>query len=805
MDVYVNGEPAGTWETATGNTVNTYHEIDVTGIDDLDALEEYFNETGIMPYEMVNGKKVYVTFAKLPQNNTAVSVSAISDLVTIAGGSALAGYHTEGMIAKLAKSVVFNAIMRLMFVAIDADTVMDEIQAELESALNPFCIDGTNDIPIYVDSNGVAHVFADAVEAVRNRMIELGAYDAGAPTVTPDPEVTLDYTWMTPINVYNMADYNVIEHDVVEYPSSSDPQLEVIFRRFTFDNVTHTQPVYLVPLIYKAVNNLYYPAFMIISKATFSGTYNNYWLRKNGAETTQATRNISGVNNTTSHGLRCYYTYGFQTYDNYPVNQTPIGYSTSAEAIQAAGNSLNPIVVETDLTKAASDTYGKLASELLYIIETGTIHGGVGIAGMQAVEGMLEGFGDITMPLPDVWPDWYARKKQVATPADDDLLLRSPALPLDVPVDNVFDDGYAGDSEDATTGDLEDILKNIIVGVLPDIIADIIDNTDATPEDAYDIPVDDSGDTPPAEPPILNGSSNGLWTMYNPTKAQVNAFGAWLWADTLIDQIMRQFNSPIDAIIGFHQIYCTPTTGSDKVIKAGYLDSPVSAKEITDQYATIDCGSVFVDEFYGTALDYNHSHVSIYLPFVGIVPLETSVVTGATLQVIYRIDVFTGTCLAQIKVIKQNSNAVMYAFEGNCAVQIPLTATTYCGVVSSIINLTQSGLSLFMGDMMGAFRGAVATVGSGITNLTGTRQSGSMGSNAGALGIRKPYLIITRPIAYDAVEYSRQYGYPLNKTVTLGSLSGYTKVKDIHLSGIPCTDDELVMIEALLKEGVIIN
>jgi hypothetical protein len=179
MDVYVNGEPAGTWETATGNTESTYHEIDVTGIEDLDALEQYFNETGVIPYEMVNGKKVYVTFAKLPQNNTAVSASAINDLISIAGGSVVAGYNTSGTIAKLSKSLVLNAIMRAMFLVIEGNTVEQSIISQLENALNPFCIAGTSDIPVYVDSDGVAYVLADAVEAVRNKLITLGAYDTG--------------------------------------------------------------------------------------------------------------------------------------------------------------------------------------------------------------------------------------------------------------------------------------------------------------------------------------------------------------------------------------------------------------------------------------------------------------------------------------------------------------------------------------------------------------------------------------------------------------------------------------------------
>ena len=252
-------------------------------------------------------------------------------------------------------------------------------------------------------------------------------------------------------------------------------------------------------------------------------------------------------------------------------------------------------------------------------------------------------------------------------------------------------------------------------------------------------------------------------------------------------------------------IYCTPIKGPAKNIKCGYLDTGVSSITVANQYATIDCGTVEVPEYYRTALDYVSTKLALYLPFIGIVPLSTAVCMGSTLHIIYRIDVLTGTCLAQVKVIKENSDAVMYAFEGNCSVQIPLTATTYTGIASALINTVSAGLSVFMGDYISAAGDVGSALGAGMTNLSGTKQSGQMGANAGALGIRIPYLIITHPVSYDALQYNTQYGYPLNQTISLGSVTGYTRVKDIHLAGIPCTDDELEMIERFLKDGVIIN
>lgn len=756
-DKYVNGEIANTWGTAIGNTADqTYDVDDDTDVTDMDSLEELFDNEGAVPYEMVDGRRVYIRYAQLPESNNAVSVQAITDILGYTVGY-VTGYSGSGMWVPVSRALVLNSIMRAMYSIIEAGQVSSSLQTLLNNRLDEFCIEDTDNIPVYVDSSGNSHIFQEAIEAIRDELINQGAFAAGAGTVTNEAQYAFPSEFSFPLAV-----------------SGNDISL-------TGATVPPTTKTYQVvsgsPNVVMFLGSSNSSSEKIISIHFASS--NPFAISVNGVATNAT----------------------LASYDDRDYYYIRTSIVVSASRYTVTGGVLNDIQPIGNIPSAVN-------APLDYCIAYGA--SSAGIAGMIPSASIPVGFGDLSLPLDDVVPGWVAKKKQVATPkrvagADDDIWAKTPVLPLDVPTDSVWEDGYAGDSEDTYEGDLADIIKQAIVDAIPDIIAKIIENTGVTEDDVMDIPVDDGGDTPPAQPPVLNGSSNGLWTMYNPTKAQVNAFGAWLWADTLIDHIMRQFNSPIDAVIGFHQIYCTPITGADKVIKAGYLDSPVSAKEITDQYATIDCGSISVDEFYNTALDYTHTRMSIYLPFVGIVQLDNAVVMGSILQVIYRIDVFTGTCLAQIKVIKQNSNAVMYAFEGNCAVQIPLTATTYCGVAGALINLGQSGISLMMGNMGGAIYNAFASVGSGISDLTGVKQSGAMGSNAGALGIRKPYIIVTRPIAYDAVDYNSQYGFPINKTVTLGSLSGYTKVKDIHLAGIPCTDDELELIESLLKDGVIIN
>lgn len=313
----------------------------------------------------------------------------------------------------------------------------------------------------------------------------------------------------------------------------------------------------------------------------------------------------------------------------------------------------------------------------------------------------------------------------------------------------------------------------------------------------------DTGDTPPAVPPVISGSANGLWKVYNPSESQLQAFGAWLWSSDIVDQIVKMISNPMNAIIGLHALYATPVTGGAQSIKAGYLDSGVSAPVVTNQYTSIDCGSVIVPEAYKNALDYDYTNVSVYLPFIGIVPLNTREVMGSKISIRYRIDVLTGTCLATISVSRQSSNAVLYTFSGNCAVQIPLTSGNYGTLLTGLLSAV-GGVATSVATG-GAALPAVAGVGSAIINArTNVSRTGNLGSNAGALGVRIPYVIITRPIAYDADNYSIYYGYPANKTVTLSSLTGFTRIKSVHVENIPATEEEKNMIDSALKNGVIL-
>ena len=311
------------------------------------------------------------------------------------------------------------------------------------------------------------------------------------------------------------------------------------------------------------------------------------------------------------------------------------------------------------------------------------------------------------------------------------------------------------------------------------------------------------GNTPIVTPPT--GSASALYAIYNPTLEQINAFGAWLWSDNFVEQIKKLFNDPMQAIIGLHKVYATPATSGAQTIKVGYLDSGVSAKVVSNQYTTIDCGSVSLSEYFGNVFDYEpYTKVNLYLPFIGIVPLSVSEVMRSTIHVVYHVDVLTGACLAEVKITRDAAGGTLFQYSGNAAVQYPISSGSYMGIISGIMSIAGgvAGTIATGGAALPVLLGAGASIGRMHTDIS---HSGSFSGNAGAMGIKKPYLIIDRPQTALAENFPNYIGYPSNTTVKLSSCHGFTRCKSVHVEGLSATEEEKTMIETELKNGVIIK
>lgn len=437
---------------------------------------------------------------------------------------------------------------------------------------------------------------------------------------------------------------------------------------------------------------------------------------------------------------------------------------------------------------------------------------------------------NITIPvsgrsLAEDFPGWGQHSVETVDGWDDET--DSPKKRKWFPVStNLNDESSQLDGQDGTIPDDDTITK--LITIINNAIEENLNNqedTDPKPDtypqpnpepgtdlqpvtpDPPDIDASDGEDPDPTIPTLTTVATSGLAHIYNPTLAEVRQLGGVLWSSNFMENLKKIFVNPMDGIIGFHILYATPKVSDAQEIVLGYYGTGVNSKVVTNQYVTVDCGFVAVDEWWNDARDYEpYVDVSLYLPFIGIVPLKANDIINSHVKVKYHVDVLTGTCLAMVEIAKFNSSGVLYQFVGNCAVTIPLSSGNYTAVITSLLAVASSAVGgAAIGGAAGAAFGALKGLAiNGKNARLQVVQSGNLGANAGAMGIRKPFLIIRRPITHDAYAYNMQYGYPAFRWVTLGQLKGFTRVRAAYIDNLLCTGEEKRMIDAALKEGVIL-
>lgn len=339
-----------------------------------------------------------------------------------------------------------------------------------------------------------------------------------------------------------------------------------------------------------------------------------------------------------------------------------------------------------------------------------------------------------------------------------------------------------------------------------------------------------SGTTPPLSiptVPTISSSATGLLHVYNPTNAQINEFGSWLWttfSGDLIDTISKLFNTPMDGVIGVHELYATPSTGSETTIKCGFLDSGVTSRLVDKRYTEINCGSIIVPEHWGNYLDYApYTKAHCYLPFIGMVELNADDIIGHAVNITYKIDAYTGACIAVITVASSGYESICYQFPGNCAVEVPITSGMKSVLQSALLGAATTAIGAAVGGAAGAALGgasagtiaSTAATRGGAGAVTGAaygarakndvQHSGSFGSSFGAMGCKKPFLVIKRPKQKVVAGYNKNYGYPAHKMVTIGECSGYLRAREVDVISVTATEDEKRLIEEALKSGVFVS
>lgn len=317
--------------------------------------------------------------------------------------------------------------------------------------------------------------------------------------------------------------------------------------------------------------------------------------------------------------------------------------------------------------------------------------------------------------------------------------------------------------------------------------------TFSRPTEPIDFPTD----------PTISAVDTNFITLYNPTLSQLRNFATYLWGTSFdLAQFKKLFTDPMSAVLGMSILPVAIPNGGNQNVVIGNIDTGISMNKAGSQIVTVDCGSVLLEEYWGSYLDYDpYTKIELYLPFIGTHAISADDVMNKTIHVKYKVDILSGACCAIVKC----GDSVLYTFVGQCACSVPITGNDWTNVVNGALTIAAS-----IGSMV-ATGGASAPVAA--TSIASTavnsmkphiEKSGSMGGMGGMLGILKPYLIITTPRQAVPEQQNKFIGYPSFITTTLGSCSGYTEVESVHLENISGVEEEIKEIETLLINGVIL-
>lgn len=500
----------------------------------------------------------------------------------------------------------------------------------------------------------------------------------------------------------------------------------------------------------------------------------DYW------NNSQNPRNIGNDGNFTNNGLSVYFTY-------LGIGDSPL---TTPYA---------PPVDSTPCPYFSNNLYWNM----LYIIKNGTITTGGELDGVSnnpnatlyIDPSQITGtdLNTVLQQLKTLYPDLFNGSIYIDVPQNDGTIEHYTYIPVPYP------------NTSTPTQPVSDNTPNVNPQTNPQVNPDNRPNSAQNIADTVTSPTNNSpdtgdGNTPPVVPPT--GGASSLWAVYNPTQAQVDDFGAWLWSSNFVEQIKKLFADPMQGIIGLHKIFATPSTGAAQNIKVGYLDSGVPSAVVTSQYTDIDCGEVNVSEYFGNVFDYEDTTIRLYLPFIGIVDLSTSDVMRGSVRVVYHVDVITGACLADVIVSRDSAGGVLYQYSGDAAVRYPVSSGSYMGMVSGVLAVVGGVVGIASG---GAALPAVMGAASGVMNSrTSVKHSGNFSGAAGAMGAKIPYLIIERPQSAVANDYANYQGIGDNRVINVGSMHGYFKMTDVHTNGVlHATAEEIEQIKGLLEGGVI--
>lgn len=313
------------------------------------------------------------------------------------------------------------------------------------------------------------------------------------------------------------------------------------------------------------------------------------------------------------------------------------------------------------------------------------------------------------------------------------------------------------------------------------------------------------------------------YTKYWITPDELVKLKEFLFKETFLNNVSRLWENPAEYIVDLTYYPLRPDTlnmtGAQEQIIVGNINSDVTGLIFPDSVNRFHyMGAYHVEPYYNSYLDYEpYTSISIYLPYIGVRSLDSSRVTGHTLNVGYTFDFNTRQVTAHLGLDGQGfgdlGNA-LDSFTGSFGVAFPLSGSQANQVALNVLQTTTQLISSAGAIAGGVATGNVAAVYGGAVNAVSTLLGGqaikpeSLGTltpTAGLYAPQIPYLIINRPITALPSTWAADMGYSAGYSGKVSSFTGYLEALHVELNrAANMTEQEAQEIITALQGGILI-
>lgn len=310
------------------------------------------------------------------------------------------------------------------------------------------------------------------------------------------------------------------------------------------------------------------------------------------------------------------------------------------------------------------------------------------------------------------------------------------------------------------------------------------------------------------------------------TKQQMKDFYTKLWefnwTDISTNLLTGIYSNLVSNVVSLKMMPTSPEnlggTGEAEAVVLGFktFDDLIVQTIGTKACPVVTIGTINIKKAYKSYADYSpYTDIALYLPFVGVVPLDTNLFmntaeyNGSTLTVKASYDMLGGT----ITYFIEYEHATVYQFTGNMAVDVPVSLQSGVDIGTALAQNASSAIATATNALTSVAEPkpigkAVNTAVQNVSSFGGASASAqslysSTGGDGAFYAFPKCVLMIRRPEYNRPKTYDSTIGYPAFFTKKVADISGFATVTNPKIPLVDgMTKEEHDMIVSAMQNGL---